>query len=498
MSQRIDGRAANSAFESEYDVVIIGSGPAGAVVANEVAASGASVLVLEEGEWIDQNNYSLDMIGAQSKYYRDMGISVTEGAAIMPYVQGQAVGGSSVVNGAICWRLPESIFQEWIQQDPDIEQDINWQMIEQATDDVEKALNVKDTDEKIAKSKNLLMAKGADALGLKNRPIRRNVVDCEGLSLCLHGCPKGHKLSMDQSYLLEAEKKGAVIFSSASVEKILHKNNRAYAVQGITKAGDKLLIKAKHALVLAASAVQSPVLLLKSGIKHGPVGENFSAHPGLGVTGYFPESVKMWEGATQGHEVISHTSQGIKFESQGFNLEIIASRLSGIGSSLMKNMEDMEHFLIWCMSLRAEARGKVSYRFGRSGVSYRLTPGDVDKFRLGVRLLGEMLFAAGAEYIEPGVKGFDRRVTDPKRLQVLEKDGPRKQQALQTAITHMFGTCRMGSDLNTNVVRPDFRHQTMEQLYIADSSVFPSNTGVNPMVSIMALAKICGQKIVAA
>jgi long-chain-alcohol oxidase len=62
----------------------------------------------------------------------------------------------------------------------------------------------------------------------------------------------------------------------------------------------------------------------------------------------------------------------------------------------------------------------------------------------------------------------------------------------------MFGTCRMGSDRSTSVVRPDFRHQTVDRLYIADSSVFPTNTGVNPQTSILALATLCAARILAA
>ena len=71
------------------------------------------------------------------------------------------------------------------------------------------------------------------------------------------------------------------------------------------------------------------------------------------------------------------------------------------------------------------------------------------------------------------------------------------QVAIPSAITHMFGTTRMGTDAATSVVGGDFRHHVVDQLYVADSSVFPSNLGVNPQVAIMAMATLCARRVLA-
>jgi choline dehydrogenase-like flavoprotein len=147
--------------------------------------------------------------------------------------------------------------------------------------------------------------------------------------------------------------------------------------------------------------------------------------------------------------------------------------------------------------VRAEGRGRVRAGRRRAGARFALTPGDVAKLRRAVRVLGEMMLAAGAEYVTPGVHGWHERVFDRDVMAGFETEGPRDPRAYALAVTHLFGTCRMGSDPATSVVRPDFRHHAVDRLYVADSSVFPSNLGVNPQTTILALADLCARAVVA-
>jgi choline dehydrogenase-like flavoprotein len=105
------------------------------------------------------------------------------------------------------------------------------------------------------------------------------------------------------------------------------------------------------------------------------------------------------------------------------------------------------------------------------------------------------MFAAGAVEVAPGVAGFDRHVTDIELLRRLPDDGPADPRAYSLVISHLFGTCRMGSDPQTSVVRPDFRHHRVDNLFIADASVFPTNLGVNPQISIMTMAALCARSV---
>lgn len=184
-----------------------------------------------------------------------------------------------------------------------------------------------------------------------------------------------------------------------------------------------------------------------------------------------------------------------KLETLGLDLAPLATRFAGIGSDLARDIHRLAHSAAWGAAIRARALGAV--RPGRHGpnVRFDLLPTDVVRLRRAVRVLGEVMLAAGATEVVPGVHGWHTRVSDAQTMARFERDGPKDPRAYQLAISHMFGTCVMGSDPATSVVRPDFRHHAVAGLYVADSSVFPTNLGVNPQVSIMALATICARSV---
>ena len=495
----VDGESITRTEERKADVIVVGSGPAGAAVARTAARGGASVIVVEEGPLVRPEEMAEDGFTAMTELYRDMGTSLLMGSAPMPFLQGRVVGGTSVINGAISWRLPRDVYDEWVSADPAIADDIPWQRVDELFDRVEADLSISPTSPEVSGLNNDLLAKGAEALGLEHRPISRNVSGCCGLGRCLQGCPEGHKTSMDLTYLPDAAEHGAVIMCSTRAVVVEVEGGRATGVRGVTSSGGEVRLRADRAVVLAASAVQTPALLQRSHIRGGPVGENFQCHPGVSMVGRFREDVRMWTGATQGHEVIGLRREGIKLEALGYDMSLVAMRTKGVGRALTADIADLGHFCNWGAAIRAEGRGRVKARGGSGGVSVRfsLTRDDVAKVRRGVRVMGEMMLAAGADSVAPGIPGWHEKVTDRSVMARFEEEGPLDPRAYTMAVTHMFGTCKLGSDPATCVVRPDFRHHRTKSLYIADSSVFPSNTGVNPQTSIIALATLCGEKVLA-
>ena len=113
-----DGAAIGTALDLRADVVVVGSGPAGAATAYHLAGAGADVVVLEEGPLVAAEDLPEDAFTAMARLYRDMGASLTRGRSPLPFVQGRMVGGTSVVNGAISWRLPRDVYDEWVREDP--------------------------------------------------------------------------------------------------------------------------------------------------------------------------------------------------------------------------------------------------------------------------------------------------------------------------------------------------------------------------------------------
>jgi len=492
-----DGRLVTRALEAEADVVVVGSGPAGAAVARECALAGAEVLVLEEGHEARPEDFVPSGFTSMGRLYRDMGTSVAFGPAVIPYLQGRAVGGTSVVNGSICWKLPRDVHAAWALREPRLADALPFEAISQAEDLVEARLNVKPTDPAVAGPKNLLLAKGAAALGLEHRPIRRNVAGCVGSGRCLQGCPKGARLSVDRTFLADAVQRGARIFGGVTVRAVSLDGGRAVGVVGRAAGGGRVVVRARRAVVLAASAIQTPVLLRASGLTRGPVGDGLMAHPGVSVTGLFDAEVNNHLGATQGHEVTGLRGEGIKIEALGFDLSILASRVPGVGRPFASRLEQLSHYAAWGAALKAEARGTVRSVAGRPLVRYALTPDDVRKARRATRVLADLFLAAGAREVYLELPGLPGVVRDATQAAAIETDGPLDARAYAMSMTHLFGTARLGSDPATSVVGLDFQHHDAAGLFVADSSVFPANTGVNPQIAIMALAHLCAQGIVA-
>lgn len=492
-----DGASIGAPHLMATDVVVVGSGPAGATVARDLAAAGVDVVVVEEGPWIQPAESPLDGFAAMALGYRDMGTSVLMGSAPMPFLQGRAVGGGSLINGAISWRLPRDVHREWVDADPALGDSLPWEWISERLDRIERELNIHPTDERLAGPNNLLLGRGAAALGLEHRPIRRYVRGCQGLGRCLQGCPGGHKQGMDRTYLPEAIAHGAELLCSTRVDGLTLERGRATGVTALAEGGGRVQIQADRAVVLAASAVQTPALLLRSRLRHGPVGEGFQCHPGVSMAGRFPDPVRMWTGATQGHEVIGLRHDGLKFEALGYDISLVATRLKGFGAALSDELADIAHYANWGAAVRATARGQVKAGRRRASVRFSMTREDMARVRRGVQVLGEMMLAAGADFVAPGVHGWHARVEEPGVMARFQEEASWSPKAYAMAVTHMFGTCRMGSDPARSVVRPDFRHHTADRLYVADSSVFPTNTGVNPQTSIIALAMRCADRVLA-
>ncbi|MFZ5438384.1 MAG: FAD-dependent oxidoreductase [Myxococcota bacterium] len=491
-----DGREVKQPLRAEADVVIVGSGPAGSTVARECALAGLDVLVLEEGHEARPEDFPASGFQAMSKLYRDLGTSVAFGPTVIPFLQGRVVGGTAVVNGGISWRLPRDVHERWARADPRFGEAVPYEALARAEAHVEALLEVKPTAPEVAGPKNLLLAKGAQALGLEHRPIRRNTRGCVGSGRCLQGCPNGAKLTPDRTFLADAVKRGARVFSGVRVERVLVEGGRALGVTGTAAGGGRVDVTARHAVVMAASAIQTPMLLRASGLTRRPVGDGLMAHPGVSVTGLFDEPVNNHLGATQGHEVIGLRHEGIKFEALGFDLSILAGRVPGVGEAFAERLQQLSRYAVWGAALRADAQGTVRSVGGRAVVRYALTPGDVKKARRATRVLADLFLAAGAKEAWPGVPGMPEVVRTHEEAARLETDGPLDARAYSMSMTHLFATARMGSERETSVVGLDFQHHDVRGLFVADSSVFPSNTGVNPQISIMAFAQLCAERLV--
>jgi choline dehydrogenase-like flavoprotein len=298
---------------------------------------------------------------------------------------------------------------------------------------------------------------------------------------------------MDISYVPFALERGARLHTRARATRILIEGGRAVGVEGELRehprgqAVGRFRVRARRAVIVAAGALFTPVLLWRSGLR-GRVGEGFQAHPGAAIVGRFREQVGMGFGATQAYEVPLH-EQGLKLESLSLPPELLAARLPGAGEELQRRLRQLDYFAQWAAVVRMQARGRVrpSRLAGGPQVRYEPLPRDLAVLKRGLALIVRMMFAAGADEVYPGVAALPEVLTSADQADWLlsESIGLRD---LHLMASHHFGTAAASADPARGVVGPDLQCHDVAQLFVMDAAALPENIGVNPQHSIMALA----------
>lgn len=490
---QVDGAHARRPMKDGVDFVVIGSGAAGATAAVVLAEHGYTVALVEEGPWVRTREFGTELYPAMKKMFRAMGTAVTTGRSFMPLLQGRCVGGSTTINSAIAWRAPEEVIEDWSLRFG-LGEAVTMAALEPHYEALERELAVRPVADEAQGGNGTIFGEGARKLGLEAHVIQRYDSGCQASAGCLTGCRHGKKLGMNITFVPRALRAGAKIYYSTRVDWIECRGGRAVAVfatmQGECGQGVPLRIRASRGVIVAASTVQTPNILRRSGVRSRALGKHFQAHPGVSIAGMFDRPVRMDVGATQGFNSLALLgSDRIKLESLSLPPELAMARLPGFGPALMHRLARYDHMAAWAVVIRAEAEGIVTERWGEDRVRYTPTRRDMERARKGLRVLTEMMFAAGAREVYPGVHGMPTVLHGPDEVSRWD-EASLDPCAYNMLTSHMFGAARMGPDPRSSVVGTDFQTHEIAGLYVMDSSVFPTNLGVNPQHTIMAMARL--------
>ena len=502
----VDGAALARDMEESFDYVVVGSGAGGAVAAHTLAKAGFSVAMVEEGPWIRTRDFGESVYDAFRHMYRDAGTQVCEGRSYIPLIQGRCVGGSTVMNSAIAHRTPDDVLAEWHDRFG-LGEHITGEALAPHFDALEHELNVHAVADDVLGENNRLFLDEASAEGLPARKMHRYEKGCRGSGRCVTGCPNAAKQGMNVSYVPWALTLGARIFCSCRVERVLVEDGRATGVlahttsdegdvEGKARPTRTVRLHARRGVLVAASTIQTPNILRRSGIRARALGEHFQCHPGYGLGGVFDAPVTMTFGATQGAECTHlRRTERIKLETIAMAPELAAVRIPGIGRELMRNFGVFSNLAVWAVVIRAEAEGSVRPGWGgRDKVKLSLPPADIRRARKGTAMLARMMFEAGAREVWPGIYGLPSVIRSIDDVKLIE-DASLDSRMWSFITTHLFGAARMGVDPKTSVVGPDFQTHEAKGLYVVDSSVFPTNLGVNPQHSIMGMSRLAATRI---
>jgi choline dehydrogenase-like flavoprotein len=495
----VDGRAVRRPLDDEADWVIVGSGAAGATAACTLAEAGESVAIIEEGPWVRTREFQRDFYPAMKQLWRAMGTHVAGGRSLIPYMQGRCVGGTTVINSAIAWRAPSTVLEDWATR-CGLAPEITERALDEHFAWLERELSVKDVDDRVLGGNSSAFALGAARLGIESHVIQRYDRGCDGSASCSNGCRTAKKQGMNITFVPRALKAGARIFHSAEVQRVEMRGGRAVAVLAHMNGPGgphALRVRARKGVIVAASTVQSPNILRRSGLRNPHVGQHFQAHPGVSVAARFKHEVRMDFGATQGFNSLELLKKsGIKLESLMLPPELAIARLPGMGSELMERFADFSRIAISAVVIKSEAEGVVSERFGQENVRFSLTKRDMERTLEGLELTTKILFEAGAEEVYPGAHGMPSILRSPDEASRW-REGPTDTRAYNMVMTHLFGATRMSKDPRAGVVGADFQTHECEGLYVVDSGVFPTNLGVNPQHTIMAMSRLAASRLIA-
>jgi len=472
-------------------VLVVGSGAGGAVAAARLAQAGLDVLVVEAGEHRTKTTFSQHEAQAYPMLYQERMARATADQAIS-ILQGFSVGGSTTVNWTTCYRTPEWTLANWRER---FGLALDYSSSYAA---VEERLNIHAWDEQLANPNNRALLDGVRAMGHEAHGMRRNVKACRNSGFCGLGCPFDAKQAMGITFLPDALAAGARVQSNLWVETVKRDGDwvataRIWPAGARAPSEDRLTIRA-DVVVLAGGALNTPALLLRSGLGGPMVGRYTWLHPVIASMARMPEKIHPYYGAPQSaasHDWIHREGMGFFLESAPLHPVLAASSCKATGAELMAGMATLDRTQVILALMQDgltddQQGGTVTLRAdGRPNIHYDFTPAFQSAFFDAQKLMARIQFAAGAERVStlhPKPVNMDRA----EDVSMLEAGmfGPLRHAIFSA---HQMGGSRMGVRADASVVDPEHRVWGEKDLYVMDGSVLPTSLGVNPSQTVYSI-----------
>ncbi len=491
------------------DVVVIGSGAGGAVMAFELARQGRSVIVLESGRYVPSAQMHEDMAETIQRSYVDGALQVNTTFDV-PVFQGTGIGGSTVIDAGAAFRAPDYVLQHWA-TDLGLKA-LAPERLRPFYEKVERRLSVHVNEPHEINECANKVVQGCEDLGWSWKPMARTVKQCALTGHCLAGCMTDRKQSTLVTYLPWAAAMGARFFSDCHATQILTTHGRASGVLANVIDPDSNEIVAQmridaQVVVVAAGAVQTPLLLQRSGLgqQSGALGHNLYLNPFISMIGRFPQPVYGWRGALSGVYVDQflgpHDGKILMMSGLPAPVQLLATGGLGVGNTHMAFMGDYRYYAMLQVFAQDEGQGSV-FSSGTShdphkNIQWNLSPQNLTDLKRGIAAAARIFFAAGASAVRlPTFQTTEvQSVFELDQAVAKIHDEPMGMYSLRVASLQPQGTCRMGTDPFSSVVDEVCEMHDLHGLFIVDASVLPQGISVPPKMTIAAIASYVADHI---
>jgi choline dehydrogenase-like flavoprotein len=486
----------------DADVCVVGSGAGGGVIAGELAARGLKVVVLEAGDYFDETDFNqLELPAYQDMYWR--GGPQLSADNNITLVAGYTLGGGTTINWTNCLRTTPWVREQWAREHglegidgPEYDAHLDAVLARSKANDQCSHLNGTQTR----------MKEGAEALGWSFHHTVRNIdpelYQPDTAGYIGFGDQSGAKQSTAKTFLADAAEHGAELLARCAAQRIIVEGGRAAGVEALyaDPEGDRtarVTVRAPR-VVVACGSLESPALLMRSGIGGPAVGQNLLLHPTSAIFAYYEEDQRAWWGAPQACVIDQF---GAVEDGYGFLIEA-SQYTTGLGASSLpfttaeQHKERMSRYRFGASFIglvRDRGAGRITVdEAGQPIVSYALEDElDVRNSYRAIEAQIRLHHSAGAREIAALATGAPtwRTGDDLEAFIARCRRVPLRAGGHRLFTAHQMGTCRMGTEPQTSVANPYGELHDTPGVWIGDASAFPTSSGTNPMITIMALAR---------